>query len=250
MARRRRARGAVPVRATAARVPSKILPSVWLEPSIVVEVLADEITSSPNHTAGYALRFPRVIRFRDADKRPEDATTLAEAGLASQAQRGRPAEPSPEQGRTAFSWFVTLLLTGCVVTPTAPTAVPSPCRLGGLAVRGSQALGRARRLGVAVTGRLALRATSCLALGCFALGCFALGATRRLSLWLRRRPPSDPSPPDLRPRRARRAALPRPTRLAVRPPEQVQRLPVPAWPRTARRSCPIPPAHPAGATRC
>ena len=30
------------------------------------------------HTAGYALRFPRVVRFRDADKRPEDATTLRE----------------------------------------------------------------------------------------------------------------------------------------------------------------------------
>jgi DNA ligase 1 len=79
-----------------ARVSSKIVPSVWLEPSIVVEVLADEITSSPNHTAGYALRFPRVIRFRDADKRPEDATTLAELVELYQAQRGRPAEPEPE----------------------------------------------------------------------------------------------------------------------------------------------------------
>ncbi|MBV9582784.1 MAG: ATP-dependent DNA ligase, partial [Chloroflexi bacterium] len=78
-----------------ARVSSKIIPSVWLEPAIVVEVLADEITSSPNHTAGYALRFPRVIRFRDADKRPEDATTLAELVELYQAQRGRPSEPDP-----------------------------------------------------------------------------------------------------------------------------------------------------------
>jgi DNA ligase-1 len=78
-----------------ARVSSKIIPSVWLEPKIVVEVLADEITSSPNHTAGYALRFPRVIRFRDADKRPEDATTLGELIELYQAQRGRPAEPDP-----------------------------------------------------------------------------------------------------------------------------------------------------------
>lgn len=61
-----------------ARVRSTITPSVWVEPKIVLEVLADEITVSPNHTAGYALRFPRVIRFRDADKRPEDATTLQE----------------------------------------------------------------------------------------------------------------------------------------------------------------------------
>ena len=71
-----------------ARVHSTITPSVWVEPKIVLEVLADEITSSPNHTAGYALRFPRVIRFRDADKRPEDATTLQELVSMYQAQPG------------------------------------------------------------------------------------------------------------------------------------------------------------------
>lgn len=27
---------------------------------------------------GYALRFPRLVRFREADKRPEDATTIDE----------------------------------------------------------------------------------------------------------------------------------------------------------------------------
>lgn len=75
-----------------ARVNSKITPSVWVEPKIVLEVLADEITSSPNHTAGYALRFPRVIRFRDADKRPEDATTLTELIELFEAQRGRTVE--------------------------------------------------------------------------------------------------------------------------------------------------------------
>jgi DNA ligase 1 len=72
-----------------ARVLSTITPSVWLEPKIVVEVLADEITSSPNHSAGYALRFPRVIRFRDEDKRPEDATTLRELIELYQQQPGR-----------------------------------------------------------------------------------------------------------------------------------------------------------------
>jgi DNA ligase-1 len=68
-----------------ARVSSLIEPSVWLEPKIVLEVLADEITRSPRHTAGkvgaepgYALRFPRLISFREADKKPEDATTVAE----------------------------------------------------------------------------------------------------------------------------------------------------------------------------
>ena len=35
-----------------ARVNSILVPDVWLEPEIVVEVLADEITPSPRHTAG------------------------------------------------------------------------------------------------------------------------------------------------------------------------------------------------------
>jgi DNA ligase-1 len=68
-----------------ARVSSLIEPSVWVEPQLVLEVLADEITRSPIHTAGkvgaepgYALRFPRLISFREADKQPEDATTVQE----------------------------------------------------------------------------------------------------------------------------------------------------------------------------
>jgi DNA ligase-1 len=74
-----------------ARVDSQIVPSVWVKPEIVIEVLADEITRSQLHTAGkdealpvlpdgrqgYALRFPRLVNFRN-DKRPEDATTVAE----------------------------------------------------------------------------------------------------------------------------------------------------------------------------
>jgi len=50
---------------------------VWISPSIVVEIRADEITKSPVHTAGLALRFPRLERFRD-DKRETDTTTLSE----------------------------------------------------------------------------------------------------------------------------------------------------------------------------
>ncbi|MBI4036621.1 ATP-dependent DNA ligase [Candidatus Daviesbacteria bacterium] len=61
-----------------ARVNSKITPSVWVEPKIVIEVLADEITKSPLHTAGLALRFPRLVKFREADKKAEDATTVKE----------------------------------------------------------------------------------------------------------------------------------------------------------------------------
>jgi DNA ligase 1 len=68
-----------------ARVNSILSPSVWIAPEIVIEVLADEITRSPVHTAGkdgqeagYALRFPRLIKFREADKEAEDATTVKE----------------------------------------------------------------------------------------------------------------------------------------------------------------------------
>ncbi len=50
---------------------------VWLSPQLVVEIRADEITKSPVHTAGLALRFPRLERFRD-DKKPQDATSLKE----------------------------------------------------------------------------------------------------------------------------------------------------------------------------
>jgi len=68
-----------------ARVNSVLNPSVWITPEIVIEVLADEITRSPVHTAGrdetgvgYALRFPRLIKFREKDKTAEDATTVKE----------------------------------------------------------------------------------------------------------------------------------------------------------------------------
>jgi DNA ligase-1 len=70
-----------------ARVDARMVPDVWFEPGLVVEVLGAELTLSPVHTAawgrlkedaGLALRFPRFTgRYRD-DKSPEDATTVAE----------------------------------------------------------------------------------------------------------------------------------------------------------------------------
>ncbi len=78
-----------------ARVRSLLVPDVWLKPEVVVEVLADEITPGTNHTAGkvgdepgYALRFPRIVSFRAADKRPEDATTVKEI-IEMYGQQGR-----------------------------------------------------------------------------------------------------------------------------------------------------------------
>ncbi len=77
---------------------------VWVKPKIVVEIRADEISRSPVHTAGrvlkasksggalevdipgYALRFPRLERFRN-DKRPEDITTLKETEKMFKAQK-------------------------------------------------------------------------------------------------------------------------------------------------------------------
>src|SRR3989338_3088469 len=50
---------------------------IWITPKIVVEIKADEITKSPTHTAGLALRFPRLERFRD-DKNPQEVTSLKE----------------------------------------------------------------------------------------------------------------------------------------------------------------------------
>jgi len=57
---------------------------VWVRPEMVVVIRADEISRSPVHTAGrtekepgYALRFPRLVDFRD-DKSPEDATSVKE----------------------------------------------------------------------------------------------------------------------------------------------------------------------------
>jgi DNA ligase 1 len=79
-----------------ARVNSILVPDVWLRPEIVAEVLADEITPSPRHTAGMtgdqpgmALRFPRIVSFRSEDKRPEDATTVREVLEMYQQQRAR-----------------------------------------------------------------------------------------------------------------------------------------------------------------
>lgn len=58
-------------------VPKALIPDVWVTPSVVVEIQSDEITKSPIHTAEYALRFPRLVQFRD-DKKLSDITTVSE----------------------------------------------------------------------------------------------------------------------------------------------------------------------------
>lgn len=61
-------------------VPKGLIPDIWAEPALVIEVAADEITKSPSHTAGVALRFPRLVGFRD-DKSWEGATSLEEVSV-------------------------------------------------------------------------------------------------------------------------------------------------------------------------
>jgi DNA ligase 1 len=69
-----------------ARVDGQQSPDVWFEPGLVIEVLAAELTPSPNYNAGraglgdsgLAARFPRFTgRWRE-DKAPEDATSTDE----------------------------------------------------------------------------------------------------------------------------------------------------------------------------
>lgn len=69
------------------RVDARVDAEDWFEPSIVLEVIASEITLSPIYTAGLdkirggaglALRFPKFTgKIRD-DKAPEDSTTVQE----------------------------------------------------------------------------------------------------------------------------------------------------------------------------
>ncbi len=61
-----------------------LVPDVWVRPELVLEIIADEITRSPVHTAGklektggFALRFPRFERYRE-DKDPYETTQVSE----------------------------------------------------------------------------------------------------------------------------------------------------------------------------
>lgn len=62
---------------TNADINQKYNCDVWTRPKIVVEIAADEISKSTDHSVGYALRFPRLIKFR-TDKSPTDTTTPQE----------------------------------------------------------------------------------------------------------------------------------------------------------------------------
>ena len=86
-----------------ARVFSKLEPTKWFEPVLVLEISGAELTKSPIHTCGaqsedepgIALRFPRFLRFRD-DKSAEETTTVAEVKeLFEKARAGKAPTKSP-----------------------------------------------------------------------------------------------------------------------------------------------------------
>jgi DNA ligase-1 len=47
-----------------------------VRPEVVLEVAFDGVQKSPRHKSGYALRFPRILRWR-RDKKPEECDDLA-----------------------------------------------------------------------------------------------------------------------------------------------------------------------------
>lgn len=66
------------------RVKSIISPDIWVVPRIVIELQADEVSRSQMHpagsadnSAGYALRFPRILKER-SERKPEDSTSTDE----------------------------------------------------------------------------------------------------------------------------------------------------------------------------
>jgi DNA ligase 1 len=59
------------------QVDKNLHPDVWVKPEMVVEIMADEITKSPIHAFKLALRFPRLVRFRD-DKKVGEGTSKKE----------------------------------------------------------------------------------------------------------------------------------------------------------------------------
>ncbi|PIS22607.1 DNA ligase [candidate division WWE3 bacterium CG08_land_8_20_14_0_20_41_10] len=68
------------------KFPKILTPDVWVTPEVMVELGGDEISVSQNHTSGYALRFPRLITFRD-DKSPADTTSPKEILALHKSQR-------------------------------------------------------------------------------------------------------------------------------------------------------------------
>src|SRR3989338_4316719 len=62
---------------------------VTVKPQVVIEIGYEEIQASPKYESGYALRFPRLLRVRSAEKGPKDADTVKTIEKLFRMQRGR-----------------------------------------------------------------------------------------------------------------------------------------------------------------
>ena len=67
-------------------------PVFKVQPTVVLEIAFDRIQESKRHKAGYALRFPRIVRIRD-DKTPEQISTIDEVRRIYEGQLRREAGP-------------------------------------------------------------------------------------------------------------------------------------------------------------
>lgn len=84
-------------------VDARMAPDVWFEPTIVLEVVAAEISRSPVHTAasgmlgdgaGLGLRFPRFTGRVREDRDPEQCTTVQEIHAMYLTQTGDGSDPA------------------------------------------------------------------------------------------------------------------------------------------------------------
>lgn len=60
------------------QINKSLKPDVFVRPEVICVIEADEITKSPIHTSGYALRFPRLKEFGRIDKGLAETTTREE----------------------------------------------------------------------------------------------------------------------------------------------------------------------------
>jgi DNA ligase 1 len=59
------------------QVDKNLIPDVWVEPKIIIEIRADSVSRSSLYATELSLRFPRFMKFRD-DKNLSEATNLEE----------------------------------------------------------------------------------------------------------------------------------------------------------------------------
>lgn len=62
---------------------------VGIKPKVVIEVGYEEIQKSPKYKSRFALRFPRMLRDRSADKNPSEADTLKRIKKLYKEQKGK-----------------------------------------------------------------------------------------------------------------------------------------------------------------